>query len=161
MRKTFIFLAALGLLAGFASTARAEYSISVGYNTGRTYSKSCGGSTYSGRNTHYPKAYRHYPGVYYNQRHYTYYPYLYHSYSYYPVIVQKRIVYEQEKQSGNGKERFGISDIIVLSRAGVNDNTIIEKIRKTGSVFDLSVEEVEVLRKEGVSSRVVNYMLNT
>lgn len=142
MKRSLIFVVTLGLFAGFAgfaSTARADYSISVGYNTDRQYSV---------RNIYYPHVYRHYPRVYYYQPHYPY----------YPVVVQKNVVY---KQASNTGERFGISDVIVLSKAGVNDDIIIEKIRRTGSVFDLGVEEVEALRKEGVSARVVNYMLNT
>ncbi len=139
MKKVLIIVVTLGLLTGFSSTARAEYSISIGYNTGRPY------TTYSGRNTHYQRAYKHYPRVHYYQPHYQYYPY------YYPVVVQRN----------NTQERVGISDVIVLSKAGVSDDIIIDKIRKTGSVFDLSIEEVEALRKEGVSARVVNYMLDT
>jgi len=135
MKKSLIFVVTLGLFAGFAgfsSTAQADYSISIGYNTGRQY---------SGRNAYNHHAYRNYPYANYYHRNYPYYPD-------YPVVVQKR-------------ERLGISDVIVLSKAGVSDEVIIDKIRRTGSVFDLSVEEVEALRKEGVSARVVNYMLNT
>ncbi len=65
------------------------------------------------------------------------------------------------KVPADNREKLGISDIIILSKAGVRDDIIIEKIQRTGSVFDLSVEEIEALRKETVSSRVINYMLDT
>lgn len=58
-------------------------------------------------------------------------------------------------------EKLGISDVIVLAKAGVSDDAIIGKIAKTGSVYSLSVEEIEALRKEGVSSTVINYMMST
>ncbi len=58
-------------------------------------------------------------------------------------------------------EKLGISDVITLSKAGLSDQAIIDKINATGSVYRLSVEEIEMLRKEGVSSRVVNYMIST
>ncbi len=61
----------------------------------------------------------------------------------------------------DSREKIGISDIVILSKAGVRDDIIIEKIQKTGSVFNLSVEEVEALRKEGVSRQVINHMLDT
>lgn len=61
----------------------------------------------------------------------------------------------------DSREKLGISDIVILSKAGVRDDIIIEKIQRTGSVFDLSVEEVEALRKEGVSRQVINHMLDT
>jgi len=144
MKKLIIFLVTLGLFAGFSSTAQAGYSINIGYSTCRTH---------GGHDVYYPYSYRHYHRDHY-QHHYLYYPD-------YPVVVEKTVVYEHVKQAGNDQERFGISDVIILSKAGINDDTIIDKIRNTGSVFDLSVEEVEALRKEGVSARVVNYMLNT
>lgn len=56
-------------------------------------------------------------------------------------------------------EKLGMSDVIVLAKAGLSDEAIINKINTTGSVYTLSVEEIEALRKEGVSSRVVNHML--
>jgi len=58
-------------------------------------------------------------------------------------------------------EKLGMSDVIALSKAGLSDADIITKINETGSVYHLSVEEIEMLRKEGVSSTVVNYMLDT
>ncbi len=58
-------------------------------------------------------------------------------------------------------EKLGISDVIVLAQSGVSDDVIVDKISKTRSVFDLSVEEIEALRKQGVSPRVINFMLDT
>ncbi len=58
-------------------------------------------------------------------------------------------------------EKLGISDVVSLSKAGLSDQAIIGKIDATGSVYLLSVEEIELLRNEGVSSTVVNYMLAT
>jgi uncharacterized membrane protein len=56
-------------------------------------------------------------------------------------------------------EKLGISDVIVLAKSGMTDDAIIGKIAKTGSVYSLSVEEISMLQKEGVSNRVVNYMM--
>jgi uncharacterized protein YcfJ len=58
-------------------------------------------------------------------------------------------------------EKLGISDVIILAKSGMSDDAIIDKIVKTGSVYTLSVEEVTALQKEGVSNRVVNYMMGT
>lgn len=90
----------------------------------------------------------------------------------YEVVSEPRVIVSQPLVSQGlataalpperilSQEKVGISDIIVLSRAGVNDDVIIEKIIASGAVFKLSLEEVEALRKEGVSSRVVNFMLD-
>jgi len=58
-------------------------------------------------------------------------------------------------------EKLGISDVIVLAKSGMTDDAIIAKIAETGSVYSLSVEEIDALRKEGVSNRVVDCMMNT
>ncbi len=93
--------------------------------------------------------------------------YRYTSYGYevvsQPVItemVQTMPTVPSRVEGVTSQEKFGISDIIVLSKSGVNDNVIIDKIISTGSVFRLDVEEVQVLRKQGVSSRVINFMLS-
>jgi len=69
------------------------------------------------------------------------------------VLPKQTILSDQEK--------LGISDIIVLSKAGVADDVLIDKIARTRSVFRLTAEEVGALVKEGVSNRVINFMLNT
>jgi hypothetical protein len=56
-------------------------------------------------------------------------------------------------------EKLGISDVIVLSKSGMSDDAIIAKIARSGSVYSLSVEEISQLQKEGVSNRVINYMM--
>lgn len=61
----------------------------------------------------------------------------------------------------SSKEKLGISDVIILAKSGMTDDAIIAKIAETGSIYNLSVEEINVLQKEGVSTRVVNYMMAT
>lgn len=68
---------------------------------------------------------------------------------------------KQKEDIMSSSEKLGISDIIVLAQSGVSEDDIINKISKTKSVFDLSVEEIEALRKQGVSARVINFMLET
>jgi len=72
-------------------------------------------------------------------------------------IDQKRT----KEQILAGKEKLGISDVIVLAKSGMTDDAIIAKIAETGSIYNLSVEEVTTLQKEGVSNRVINYMMAT
>jgi uncharacterized membrane protein len=63
---------------------------------------------------------------------------------------------QEVKVSG---EKLGISDVIALSKGGMSDDALIAKIQASGSVFNMSVEEIEVLRKEGVSAKVINAMM--
>lgn len=74
------------------------------------------------------------------------------------VTIASQTVYNNRMLTSS--EKFGIADIITLSKAGINDDVLIDKIIKTGSVFTLGVEEVEAMRREGVSSRVINFMIS-
>jgi hypothetical protein len=149
MKKSFLVLTLLCLFWCPALPAQAGYSVVFSHNTG--------GRSHP-RFRHHDRPVPVYPC---NQGYYS------HGYYYWPrpavyrTTVLTTYQARPKEQIMSAKERLGISDIIVLSKAGVSEDTIIDKIAKTGSVFDLSVEEVEALRKEGVSSRVVNFMLNT
>lgn len=76
-------------------------------------------------------------------------------------LIGDKIDARNKDQIMTSQEKLGISDVIVLSKSGISDDLIIDKIARTGSVFTLSVEEIEALRKEGVSTRVVNTMMST
>lgn len=53
------------------------------------------------------------------------------------------------------------ADIISMTKAGLTDEDIIRRIDDTRTVFQLSSDDVVFLRKEGVSDRIVTYMLDT
>ena len=53
------------------------------------------------------------------------------------------------------------SDVISMTKAGMNDEDVIRRIEGSGTVFLLGAADVIRLRSEGVSERVVNYMLET
>lgn len=53
------------------------------------------------------------------------------------------------------------TDVISLTKVGATDEEIMRRIDETRTVFDLSADDVVLLRKEGVSDRVVTYMLDT
>jgi uncharacterized protein YcfJ len=58
-------------------------------------------------------------------------------------------------------EPLTINDVIKLSQAGVNDETIIEYIRDTRSSYNLSQSQIRRLQDGDVSKRVVNFMIDT
>jgi hypothetical protein len=53
------------------------------------------------------------------------------------------------------------ADIISMTKAGMTDEEIIRRIDDTRTVFRLNSDDVVRLRNEGVSDRVVTYMLET
>ena len=53
------------------------------------------------------------------------------------------------------------ADIISMVKAGMTEEGIMRRIDETGTVFRLSSDDVIRLRNEGVSDRLVNFMLDT
>ena len=58
-------------------------------------------------------------------------------------------------------EQLSINDVVALSNAGISDSKIIELLQKTNSRYVLSTNQIDFLRREGVSERVINYMMQT
>jgi hypothetical protein len=53
------------------------------------------------------------------------------------------------------------TDIVSMTKAGMTGEEIIRRIDATWTVFRLNSDDVVRLRQEGVSDRVVTYMLDT
>ena len=51
-----------------------------------------------------------------------------------------------------------IGDVVKMSQAGVSDDVIIQTVQSSGSVFQLRPQDVEALKRSGVSDRVVATM---
>lgn len=150
MKKSLGILIVLALFFACAPAAKAEYIISFGFSSAdrpindRRHEK----------NRHFYTNYGHYPHGYY------YWPPEPRARVYTQTVI-KTVEVQPKKTVLSNQERLGISDIIVLSKAGVGDDALIDKIAKTHSVFRLTAEEISALVKEGVSNRVINFMLNT
>jgi hypothetical protein len=56
---------------------------------------------------------------------------------------------------------LGLSDIVALTHARVNDGIIIRYIRDHGTVYTLTPPDFDYLRSNGVSPSVVDYMAQT
>ena len=50
------------------------------------------------------------------------------------------------------------SDIVRMSKAGISDDVIVQTIQSTGSKFLLAGQDIESLKRDGVSDRVVAAM---
>jgi hypothetical protein len=58
-------------------------------------------------------------------------------------------------------DALSVGDIKALARAGVSDAIILRYIRDHQTVYNLNAEDVTSLRKAGVSTSVIDYMLQT
>jgi hypothetical protein len=59
---------------------------------------------------------------------------------------------------GANPNQMSLQQIIDLSKQGVHDDVIIDKIRLTGSRYVLTAQDIEYLKKQGVSNKVLNAM---
>ena len=55
---------------------------------------------------------------------------------------------------------YGVSQILELSQAKVDDNTIISYVQNSGNSFGLNAAQIIYLRQQGLSSAVINAMLS-
>jgi hypothetical protein len=59
------------------------------------------------------------------------------------------------------REQLSMRDIEKMSNAGISDDKIIGTIQSTGSVYHLDTSDIQELKDNGVSQRVIDYMLQT
>ncbi|MBP8256290.1 MAG: hypothetical protein KAX37_03120 [Opitutaceae bacterium] len=54
---------------------------------------------------------------------------------------------------------LALTDVQVLAKSGVPDDTTLAYLRSTGASYQMSTEAIDQLRAAGVSDRAVNYLL--
>lgn len=54
----------------------------------------------------------------------------------------------------------GVAQILQLAQAKISDDTIIAYIRNSGSSYQLDAKQIIYLRQQGISEKVINFMLN-
>jgi hypothetical protein len=52
-------------------------------------------------------------------------------------------------------------DVVALVKAGISDDVIISQIRSTRTAYHLSAAEIIDLKNNGVSEKVLDFMINT
>lgn len=58
-------------------------------------------------------------------------------------------------------EPLTVNDVVKLSQGGVSDDSIINYMQQTGSIYNLSQAQIRRLQDAGVSQRVVSYMVDS
>lgn len=59
------------------------------------------------------------------------------------------------------KKQLSVTEVAEMTQKGIPGNIIIDEMRRTKSKFNLSVDQIDYLRENGVEGRVVDYMLET
>ncbi len=53
------------------------------------------------------------------------------------------------------------ADVIALAKSGLSEDVIINQIRATRTVYRLTTAEIIDMKNNGVSDKVIDYMINT
>lgn len=65
-------------------------------------------------------------------------------------------------RKGAGKSKqLSVEDVADMAQKGVPGNMIIDELRRSKSKYNLTIEQIDYLRDNGVEGRVVDYMLDT
>jgi uncharacterized protein YcfJ len=64
----------------------------------------------------------------------------------------------QQQAQVNNPSQMAIQQIVDMSKQGVNEDVIVDRIRMSNSRFSLSPSDVEYLRGQGVTQKVISAM---
>lgn len=78
------------------------------------------------------------------------------------LVVVMCITFPQDvfTQTEKSMGVLALDDVVKLCAAGMSDEVVITKIKKSGKAFDLSTDEMLELKKSGVSETVIRYLLD-
>ncbi|MCS7046338.1 MAG: glycine zipper domain-containing protein [Gemmataceae bacterium] len=65
---------------------------------------------------------------------------------------------EQRLAAAQARNQMSLNDVVQLAQRNVSDQIIINQINSSGSVFNLTSQDVIYLRDQGVSERVIAHM---
>ncbi|WP_439620785.1 glycine zipper domain-containing protein [Gemmata sp.] len=69
-----------------------------------------------------------------------------------------REVIQAQAVAGSQAQRMGLTDVIHMAQQGHDDQVIINQIRSTGSSFQLTASDLDFLKNNSVSARVIAEM---
>lgn len=64
----------------------------------------------------------------------------------------------QQTTSATNPSQLTMQEIVDMSKQGVHESVIVDKIRLTNSKFSLTPQEIDYLKQQGVSQNVINAM---
>lgn len=70
----------------------------------------------------------------------------------------REVVQAQAVASASTQQRMGLTDVIHMAQQGHDDQVIINQIRATGSTFQLTASDLDFLKNNSVSARVIAEM---
>lgn len=77
------------------------------------------------------------------------------------VVGSQMKKHPQQAASGTSTanpSQMSMQQVVDLSKQGVHEDVIVDKIRLTNSRFTLSADEITYLKQQGVSEKIINAM---
>jgi hypothetical protein len=68
---------------------------------------------------------------------------------------------ERKIEAAQARSQLGMQDVVQMAHSHISDDVIVNHIRSSGSVFQLSAQDTIWLKQNGVSDRVVGEMQAT
>jgi len=76
-----------------------------------------------------------------------------------PAVTQAAVQPAQTiQQSAANPNQMAIQQIVDLTKQGINENVIVDKILLTNSKYTLSADDLAYLKQQGVSQKVIDTM---
>ncbi|VTU01955.1 Hypothetical conserved protein OS=uncultured planctomycete GN=HGMM_F11F07C25 PE=4 SV=1: Gly-zipper_Omp [Gemmataceae bacterium] len=70
----------------------------------------------------------------------------------------REVIQAQAVAGASAQQRMGLTDVIHMAQQGHDDQVIINQIRATGSTFQLTASDLDFLKNNSVSARVIAEM---
>jgi uncharacterized protein YcfJ len=64
----------------------------------------------------------------------------------------------QQQVQANNPNQMSAAQIVELTRQGVHEDVVVDRIKMSGSRFNLSQGDIDYLRSQGVTQKVINAM---
>ena len=69
------------------------------------------------------------------------------------------LFYDPVEHKAQSRERMSVRDVISMTKAGLSDEIIIEKILQGNATFSLTSRDLNALRSNQVSEKVITFMM--
>ena len=64
-----------------------------------------------------------------------------------------------DRSTGVAKLPYGVEEVLKLTRANISDDITINYIQSSGTIYNLTAQDIVYMRNQGVSDRVLNAMV--
>ena len=75
-------------------------------------------------------------------------------------VLATVLVGQEHASLKEGADQLSVEEVVALVEVGLSEDVIIEKLKQNATALDLSVDQLLMLKRAGVSSEIIKAMLN-